>query len=381
MRTFGSSLLVGSMIAIFALGANAQTTPDPNNSATDNTTATANATPPNAEVSAEQTAKTTVTYVDGKLTISANNSTFQEILDAVKKQTGVKIEGAPVVDASRITVQLGPDDPLKVLANLIYGSRFNYIIVSARSETRPEKIVLMVRDTNQLVSAPLVAAKAPVATAEKVADENAPKDDAAAAGDGAEKKEVADKKDADKPAKDKDASADDKDKQASEKDKEQKAAADVYAKAETTLPAETSGADPSIAERLANLPEGMNPALAALYPKLTGGGSTQSGQVGSGQSSMASAAPYGSYMPGSAPSVPAPWSGAGLPTTSGGQPILPNNIPPEIWNVYPPNIMDLIRNGGGGSPILVPTSPLSPGLSMGASGLWDQSIKAPTGGG
>lgn len=73
----------------------------------------------------------TVTYRGGLLTIVAQNSTLQDILTGVRKATGAAVD-APAASASeRVATRLGPGQPRDVLADLLNGSRFDYILLSS----------------------------------------------------------------------------------------------------------------------------------------------------------------------------------------------------------------------------------------------------------
>src|SRR5262249_14810555 len=154
--------------------------------------------------SSTQAQPLTVTFSAGKLMISAQNCSLQQVLDAVRLQTGAVIEG-PAFDSSRVTVQLGPDDPMKVIAGLLYASRFNYIIAAGPFTHKPEKIVLSARNSvpmNRPEPPPVIAQSAPAPPVEKPTDDaSAIEEKLAAAVEGddkAEKKDGAEDKEAKK---------------------------------------------------------------------------------------------------------------------------------------------------------------------------------------
>jgi hypothetical protein len=70
-----------------------------------------------------------VSYQDAQLTIVAPNSTLGDILRAVRKQTGAEIEipSAP----ERVVTHLGPGPAREVVAELLNGSRFNYVLLGS----------------------------------------------------------------------------------------------------------------------------------------------------------------------------------------------------------------------------------------------------------
>lgn len=70
-----------------------------------------------------------VSYKNGQLTIVAPNSTLGDILRAVRKQTGAEIE---IPDApERVVTHVGPGPARDVMAELLNGSRFNYVLLGS----------------------------------------------------------------------------------------------------------------------------------------------------------------------------------------------------------------------------------------------------------
>jgi hypothetical protein len=85
-----------------------------------------------------------VTYQDNQLTIVAPNSTLGDILRAVRKQTGAEIEipSAP----ERVVTRLGPGPARDVVAELLNGSRFNYVLLgSAGDDAALTRVVLVAK--------------------------------------------------------------------------------------------------------------------------------------------------------------------------------------------------------------------------------------------
>jgi len=77
------------------------------------------------------------------LTISANNSTLGDILRAVRHQTGASVD-VPGNATERVVGQFGPGPARDVMASLLNGSHFNYVLVG--SETDPsglDRVVLL----------------------------------------------------------------------------------------------------------------------------------------------------------------------------------------------------------------------------------------------
>ena len=87
-----------------------------------------------------------VTYENDQLTIVAPNSTLADILRAVHKQTGAEIEipSAP----ERVVTNLGPGPARDVVAELLNGSRFNYILLGSPGNDAALTRIVLVGKTN-----------------------------------------------------------------------------------------------------------------------------------------------------------------------------------------------------------------------------------------
>jgi hypothetical protein len=94
-----------------------------------------------------------VTYINGKLTVAALNTSLAEVLRAITARTGTVIDFPAGSAADRIAVQEGPDTIQHVLANLLNGSGFNYVILtSPNAPARLTRVVLAKSD--QTASSP-----------------------------------------------------------------------------------------------------------------------------------------------------------------------------------------------------------------------------------
>jgi hypothetical protein len=109
-----------------------------------------------------------VSYQNGLLTIVAPNSTLSEILRGVRKHTAAEIE-IPANANERVATNLGPAPAREVMAELLNGSRFNYILLGSAN------------DANQLVRVVLVAKTGPDNPEPSPTDEKAAATAAAAA--------------------------------------------------------------------------------------------------------------------------------------------------------------------------------------------------------
>jgi AMIN domain len=75
-----------------------------------------------------------VSYRDGLLGIHANRVTLSDVLNAVQQKTGAEISIAPGADQEKIVAEFAPGPAPEVLARLLNGSRFNFLILSAPND-------------------------------------------------------------------------------------------------------------------------------------------------------------------------------------------------------------------------------------------------------
>jgi hypothetical protein len=83
----------------------------------------------------------TVTYLNGKLTIIAKNANLGEILRVVGDKTGAAID-VPEEANERVVSQLGPGAPRDVIAALLNGSHYNYVVLG--NEADPNAVARVV---------------------------------------------------------------------------------------------------------------------------------------------------------------------------------------------------------------------------------------------
>jgi len=78
------------------------------------------------------------------LHIEAANSSLQQILKEVATLTGASVEGLSTDE--RVYGVFGPAPARDVLARLLYGSRYNLVLIGDRGQGTPRRIVLSLRD-------------------------------------------------------------------------------------------------------------------------------------------------------------------------------------------------------------------------------------------
>jgi hypothetical protein len=88
-----------------------------------------------------------VSFQNGQLSIVAPNSTLGDILRAVRKQTGAEIEIPAAND--RVVTHLGPGPVRDVMAELLNGSRFNYVLLGSAENASLLTRVVLVAKTGQ----------------------------------------------------------------------------------------------------------------------------------------------------------------------------------------------------------------------------------------
>ena len=89
-----------------------------------------------------------VTYRDGQLTINSSNATLSQVLRSVQSQTGAVIDLPPGAGSERVVASLGPGKPQNVLASLLNGSKFNYVILGQPDDPGAVQKVILLAKSN-----------------------------------------------------------------------------------------------------------------------------------------------------------------------------------------------------------------------------------------
>jgi hypothetical protein len=119
-----------------------------------------------------------VSYQDGLLTIVAPNSTLADILRGVRKHTAADIE-IPSTASERVVTRLGPGPAREVMAELLNGSRFNYILLGSPDNANLlVRVVLVAKTSDTQTAGAAGAAQSPAAGAATEAAEAEAADDA-----------------------------------------------------------------------------------------------------------------------------------------------------------------------------------------------------------
>jgi hypothetical protein len=84
-----------------------------------------------------------VSYVDGNLTLNAQNARLGDIIEAIRVRTGISVEFPPEGMGDRVFDHVGPVPLRDALMELLYGSGFNYIIkTSSQDPQTVTKLIL-----------------------------------------------------------------------------------------------------------------------------------------------------------------------------------------------------------------------------------------------
>jgi len=85
----------------------------------------------------------TISYSDGLVAVTANNSSLNQILSAISQQVGIRITGG--VTDERVFGNYGPEPPARVLSELLDGTGVNMMLVQA-SGSSPTELILTQRN-------------------------------------------------------------------------------------------------------------------------------------------------------------------------------------------------------------------------------------------
>lgn len=96
-----------------------------------------------------------VSYRDGLLGIHADKATLSEVLFAVQQRTGVEISIPAGAEQEKVVAEIPPAPAPEVLARLLNGSRFNFLILSTPEDPRElGRVILTARTEGSFVPSP-----------------------------------------------------------------------------------------------------------------------------------------------------------------------------------------------------------------------------------
>ncbi len=98
-----------------------------------------------------------VTFRDGLLGIRANKVTLSEVLFAVQQRTGAEVAIAAGAEQEQVVADIAPAPAPEVLARLLNGSKFNFLILSgANDPQRLDRVILTPRPEGAFIPQPAV---------------------------------------------------------------------------------------------------------------------------------------------------------------------------------------------------------------------------------
>lgn len=87
-----------------------------------------------------------VIFRNGMLSIRANKASLSEVLYAVQQRTGAEVSISAGAEQEKVVANLGPAPAAEVLAHLLNGSRFNFLILNAANDPKQlDKVILTPR--------------------------------------------------------------------------------------------------------------------------------------------------------------------------------------------------------------------------------------------
>jgi hypothetical protein len=114
-----------------------------------------------------------VDFKNGKLKIFSDRATLAEVLTEVRRRTGADIEVPPSASQEQVFGTLGPAAPREVMAALLNGSHFNFVMVGVDNDPSQLRTVMLTPRDGAPVSMPAISNPQPSAVVENPPDPNA----------------------------------------------------------------------------------------------------------------------------------------------------------------------------------------------------------------
>ena len=96
-----------------------------------------------------------VSFRDGLLGIRANKVTLSQVLYAVQQRTGAEVSIASGAEQETVVADIAPAPAPEVLARLLNGSRFNFLILSAPNDPgKLDRVILSTRAEGAIMALP-----------------------------------------------------------------------------------------------------------------------------------------------------------------------------------------------------------------------------------
>jgi antitoxin (DNA-binding transcriptional repressor) of toxin-antitoxin stability system len=116
-----------------------------------------------------------VSFRDGLLGIKANKVTLSQVLYAVQQRTGAEVSIASGAEQEQVVADIAPAPAPDVLARLLNGSRFNFLILSAANDPgKLDRVILSTRAEGAIMPLPPMPDATPAEDASAAQSNNAP---------------------------------------------------------------------------------------------------------------------------------------------------------------------------------------------------------------
>src|SRR5882762_1567252 len=116
--------------------------------------------------------KVTIAVQDGLLSITSNKGSLAEVLNEIRLQTGADISVPAGAEQEEVAVSLGPAPPRDVMAKLLDGSHYNFIIIGSDADANKlERVILSPKSAGNMAAdgQPPMSEPVPVAAMQPMA--------------------------------------------------------------------------------------------------------------------------------------------------------------------------------------------------------------------
>jgi hypothetical protein len=104
--------------------------------------------------------KVTVAFQNGLLSVSAERATLAQVLYEIHMQTGAEIAVPAGAEQEQVVAALGPAAPKDVLAGLLNGSPYNFILIGSSSNPNGiERVLLTQKGTSMVIDVPMAGSQ------------------------------------------------------------------------------------------------------------------------------------------------------------------------------------------------------------------------------
>jgi len=101
-----------------------------------------------------------VSFQRGLLSISSNKANLSEVLSAIHEQTGAEIAIPPGAEQEQVVADIGPVPAPEALAQLLNGSKFNFLIISSSGNSGAlDRVILSSRPEGPMPPPPRAQAR------------------------------------------------------------------------------------------------------------------------------------------------------------------------------------------------------------------------------